>query len=116
MLVDIDRIAIQRCLRARIATNAEGGGLRTEQRPREELPARYGGEVAVLMPGLTAEMAMQRAERLLNLASPYLPQTGREFRSITVSIGVAHHRAERCPISCARRPKSARPSAKGEMA
>ena len=63
----------------------------------EELPARYGGEeFAVLMPGLTAEMALQRAERLrLNLANQYLRHkpTGENFGRITVSIGVAHHRS-----------------------
>jgi diguanylate cyclase len=64
----------------------------------DELPARYGGEeFAILMPGLTAEMALQRAERLrLNLANQYLRHkpTGENFGRITVSIGVAGHQSE----------------------
>ncbi len=62
----------------------------------EELPARYGGEeFAVLMPGLSGEMALLRAERLrLNLANQYLrpKPTGESFGRITVSIGIAHYR------------------------
>jgi diguanylate cyclase (GGDEF)-like protein len=64
-----------------------------------DLVARYGGEeFAVILPGLTAEQALHKAEELrLAVLAARLPEALEGSGSLTISVGICTTRVEGCP-------------------